>query len=413
MKKKIIGIFVCMLVISTVISVTNTASACTGFMAKKDNKVLAGHNEDWWDPDPYINIVPPKNGNQGYIYFECKLWGSTEGKIFAGVNDQGLFFTIYATPKLNVKFKPFKPLLMEDPLFYFIQKFSTVDEVIGYLTSYNLWLTNFIGLNTNQFFFVDRTGNSVIFEGDDINYKEGEFQAVTNFLQSHPELGGSFNALERYETAISMLENMSEISVDYFKNIANATHNEKIRVPTQYSFICDLKNNIMYLYHFHNYENVVIIDMEEEFENGEQRIYLPSLFEPTVNQPANTPNPPDCPQKGRIFKKYVFKIENITDPDNNWDEIYYKFDWGDGTESNWFNKKMSDDGFVFHRWKKLGEYDIRLKAKDIYGKESNWSGPEQFTVPVSTPCKRPILDFLRTHIINLFQILLFQRNGII
>ena len=109
MKKKIIGIFVCMLVISTVISVTNTASACTGFMAKKDNKVLAGHNEDWWDPDPYINIVPPKNGNQGYIYFECKLWGSTEGKIFAGVNDQGLFFDGYSTPFLDIVKSSDKP----------------------------------------------------------------------------------------------------------------------------------------------------------------------------------------------------------------------------------------------------------------------------------------------------------------
>jgi len=413
MKNKIIGILVCMLLIATVISVTNTASACTGFMAKKDNKVLAGHNEDWWDPDPYINIVPPKNGNHGYVYFECKQWGSTEGVIFHGVNDQGLYYAGYTTPKLNVKFDPTKPLLLEEPFFYFLEKFSTIDEVFDYLKGYNLWLTNFIGLNTAQFLFVDRTGNSAIFEGDDIIYKEGNFQVVTNFLQSHPELGGLLNAFERYDTAISMLENMSEISVDYFKNIANATQNEKVRVPTQYSIICDLKNNLIYLCHYQNYENVVIIDMEEEFENGEQRIYLPSLFEPTDNQPPIAPNLPNCPQKLRIFKKYVFKVENTTDPDNDWDEIYYKFDWGDGTESNWFNKKMSDDGFVFHRWKKLGEYEIRLKAKDIYGNESDWSDPEPIQITLLRDSNRPILDFIRDLINNLFQNLFFQKNGII
>ena len=40
-----------------------------------------------------------------------------------------------------------------------------------------------------QGFFVDRTGNSVIIEGDEVIYKQGNYQVVTNYLQNHPELG--------------------------------------------------------------------------------------------------------------------------------------------------------------------------------------------------------------------------------
>jgi len=56
--------------------------------------------------------------------------------------------------------------------------------------------------------------------------------------QTHPEIGGY--PCWRYDTAVSMLENMTALSVDYFKDICNATHNDGY-YPSVTSNIYDFK----------------------------------------------------------------------------------------------------------------------------------------------------------------------------
>ena len=100
-----------------------------------------------------------------------------------------------------------------------------------------------------QYFIVDRFGNSAIIEGDEIIYREGSYQVITNFLQSDPEHG--WYPCWRYDTAVNMLESMEELTVEYFAQICEATHQEGA-YPTVYSYVNDLQNNIMYLYHYYN-----------------------------------------------------------------------------------------------------------------------------------------------------------------
>jgi len=75
------------------------------------------------------------------------------------------------------------------------------------------------------------------------------------------------------------------------------------------------------------------------------------------------------------------------------------WDWGDGTNSGWLEGYYSGDYCkVSHKWEAEGNYNIKVKAKDIHGVESDWSDPLSITMPYSY--NKPILQFLE---------LLFQR----
>jgi len=56
-------------------------------------------------------------------------------------------------------------------------------------------------------------------------------------------------------------------------------------------------------------------------------------------------------------------------------------DWGDGTTSGWIRPFDSGvNGSASHTWTR-GSYQIKAKAKDIHGVESDWSP----SLPISMP----------------------------
>ena len=64
---------------------------------------------------------------------------------------------------------------------------------------------------------------------------------------------------------------------------------------------------------------------------------------------------------------------NIVWVDPDGDKIYYMWDWGDGTYSQWVGPYNSDDiCSMTYKWTTKGTYEIRVKAKDIYDAESDW-----------------------------------------
>jgi len=123
--------------------------------------------------------------------------------------------------------------------------------------------------------FGDATGDSAIIEPLTVLRKEGQYQVATNFYQSQPV--PEYYTRNRYNTAVSMFENADFISVDLFREILDAVHQEG-GSPTVYSNIYDLKQRIIYLYHYYDYDHVVIINLGEELAKGEHSYDLPSLF---------------------------------------------------------------------------------------------------------------------------------------
>jgi len=118
--------------------------------------------------------------------------------------------------------------------------------------------------------------------------------------------------------------------------------------------------------------------------------------QPPTNDPPAKPNTPSGQKNGKVGQEYSYTT-STTDPDG--DKVYYLWDWGDGTNSGWLGPYNSGDIIsATHKWSVKGSYSTKVKAKDIYGKESVWSDPLPITMPYIY--KPPLLRFLE---------LLFQR----
>jgi hypothetical protein len=120
-----------------------------------------------------------------------------------------------------------------------------------------------------------------------------------------------------------------------------------------------------------------------EVINGQLWWYSPIIHVTIIpeNNPPNTPNKPSGPLKGEPGITYLYST-STTDPDG--DPVYYMWDWGDGTFSDWLGPFTSGSQATAHKsWTEKGKYSIKVKAKDGYGAESNWSEPLPITMPTS------------------------------
>jgi len=104
-------------------------------------------------------------------------------------------------------------------------------------------------------------------------------------------------------------------------------------------------------------------------------------FTTKVNYPPETPAKPYGPIKGDAGEELQF-VTSTFDPDG--EDIYYLFDWGNGNNSGWVGPFHSNEiANASYIWNEGGDYIIRVKAKDIYGAESNWS--QNFSIHIVEP----------------------------
>ncbi len=97
------------------------------------------------------------------------------------------------------------------------------------------------------------------------------------------------------------------------------------------------------------------------------------------NIPPEKPRRPEGKTRGKFWKEYQYSSSTIDLDDHN---LYYLFDWGDGTDSGWIGPYSSGAmATASHKWSTAGTFEITVKAKDSYGAESEWSDP----LPVKMP----------------------------
>jgi hypothetical protein len=105
----------------------------------------------------------------------------------------------------------------------------------------------------------------------------------------------------------------------------------------------------------------------------------------------HAPEKPETPwKKSRPTVTATFNTKT-TDPDG--DQVWYKWDWGDGTNSEWIGPFDSEEPVsITHTWPDNGEYKIKVKAKDIYDFESVWSDSTSVMIKNKFVGNGPIID---------------------
>jgi hypothetical protein len=241
---------------------------CTVFYAASSNLAFAGNNEDSYNPLTRAWFIPASDGRYGRVYF-----GYDDNGPQGGLNDQGLFFdglsVPYKAPDASTQKPAFPggPLAMLDEV---MAKSATVDEALALFDRYSR-----PGLETGQFFFGDKAGFSAIVEGDAIVQKQGSYQIATNFRQSETPGPPYFDG--HYNTADERLSQAGSYSVELIRQVLDATHQED-RAQTVYSQVYDLKQGLIYVYLFHDYQNVTILKLADELAKGPRMVTVASLF---------------------------------------------------------------------------------------------------------------------------------------
>ena len=110
----------------------------------------------------------------------------------------------------------------------------------------------------------------------------------------------------------------------------------------------------------------------------------------------NKPSKPSGPSSGSPGTEYTYS-SSVTDPEG--DDVYYWFDWGDGSNSDWLGPYSSGTGTsASHSWGSKRTYSVKVKAKDDGGQVSVWSDPLSVTMPRNR--------FINTYIASLFELFL-------
>jgi outer membrane protein assembly factor BamB len=104
-----------------------------------------------------------------------------------------------------------------------------------------------------------------------------------------------------------------------------------------------------------------------------EHIYIPdsmgNIYAFKTNFPPSTPSI-DGQINGKFGKPYEYTFKSV-DPDG--DDVYYLIYWGDGTIVTWNGPHPSGEELtISHTWAEKDTYAISAKAKDGYGKQSDW-----------------------------------------
>jgi hypothetical protein len=122
-----------------------------------------------------------------------------------------------------------------------------------------------------------------------------------------------------------------------------------------------------------------------------------------LNQPPETPDKPDGPKTGQPHKDYTFTT-STTDPDG--DQVYYQWSWGDGSTSEWYGPYDSGETVsVTYSWNEASNYGIKVKTKDIYGAETDWSEKLWIDISKNRVFTNPLIFRILERLAHYFPIL--------
>jgi hypothetical protein len=293
-KKQIIVFFIGFLWLNSLISGSIIASvhACTNFKIKDDQTFFFGNSEDHafrQISDTFITFVP--RGQTWYDGSKLKYGavvvgyanGSGNSWVQGGMNEKGLAFDSTSVPHTEPNLHDERPPSLVPEIF----SCETISEVVEYKETHGVYQQE----GSVQSFYLDKSGESVVFHiGEDGEFSfirnDESYQLATNFYVDDPSRGdpGS-DAIRRYDAAERVLDDIvgdGGLSVESIALVLDAVHFEGSAVNTLYSNIFDVTNGDIYIYFFHQFEEVVKLNLEEELAKGRHAYRISDLFSQEV-----------------------------------------------------------------------------------------------------------------------------------
>lgn len=230
--------------------------SCTVFLVSDDERVLGGGNEDQGAFPARAWFIPASDGKHG------RLCLGFEGVVESGMNDQGLFYDSLSAPDIDVAAEESEEIHSGMWTLRALEVCSTVEDVVSFLDGISI-----PGTWTDQLFFGDRNGDSIIVEGKQVVRPERDFQVCTNF--THTWAAQNEITCDRYLTAERLLGEIEAITFDAVRDVFAATadtyHDGS---GTAYTAIYDPIGLTTTLYFWRDFEHPVRFDLQAELARG-------------------------------------------------------------------------------------------------------------------------------------------------
>jgi len=273
----------CLFVFFILFSNISVVDACTIFTVTDQETIFFGNNEDYTNPNTYYWVDPPKNGGYGGVYFGFgNFWPQ------GGMNEKGLAFDINGLDPTPINPHPELPSFTNYEGYVILRNCASVEEAIELVKNFD-WGNSMGG----QIHLADASGDAVVI-GPGLNgelaftrKQVGEsFLISTNFNVASGRREG---LCRRYDKAAEILEVVGkdvDLSLGVMVEVLDAVHMEGAFSNTLYSNVYDLKNGEVYVYYFHQFDEVVKLNVEEEITHNRERILLSTMFSDSVVERA-------------------------------------------------------------------------------------------------------------------------------
>ncbi len=265
------------------------ALGCSGVALFGDGVVVVGGNEDqepaFFD-DQTMWALPASDSTHGAVFFG--LWLTNLGDRqpgwyeMQGVNDQGLYFDLFATPCPPGNLRPiqrpvwWKPEPLEQVM---LQRCATVKDAVGFLSGRGYrW-----SVPCTQVLLVDRAGSAAVYTDTGVVFRDptSSFFVVTNFDLAMPSLGNW--PCDRYDAITALLREDSTATVDRAGEVLST-----VTAWTLYSVVCDLIGGTADVYFNKDFTARARLDLVPFFAGGLPVTSLSSL----TYAPSNLTLPP-------------------------------------------------------------------------------------------------------------------------
>lgn len=268
------------LLVTLVLTIShNKIKACSMYKITVDGKTMVGCNHDAWLTTPKIWFETAKHQNEyGTVFTGSREVSPKRATPQSGMNTVGLAFSRLASyyPVQNNPFSNRLKITSEaDYLSEILHKCATVKEVKKHIEQYD----HSFFLN-DVFIYIDSLGDYLIVEPYKLIEGNNPNNVLANFCPSITD-NKQARKLERYRNGEDFLKtNKAIASLDFCTTLSDTMSVCRSRNGdgTLITSIFDIKEKMVSLYFYHNFDTLVQYNLTEELSKGEHTLNLPEIF---------------------------------------------------------------------------------------------------------------------------------------